>query len=96
MALGGRVLETGMPRFFRGLAEGVFDEVDLVRRTHELADFVAAAAVAYRFETAHLVGVGYSNGANIAAATLLLRLLAVWFLIRPPRRCLDMEAAPSR
>jgi phospholipase/carboxylesterase len=67
----GKVLENGMPRFFRRLAEGVFDEADLVRRTHELADFVAAAREAYGLQAP--VALGFSNGANIAAAMLLLR-----------------------
>ena len=62
-----------MPRFFRRLAEGVFDEPDLIHRTHELADFVGAAATRYGFEPRRVVAFGYSNGANIAAATLLLR-----------------------
>jgi phospholipase/carboxylesterase len=69
----GKVLENGMPRFFRRLAEGVFDLVDLQKRTNELSDFVAAAAQHYGFATDQLVAVGYSNGANIAAAMLLLR-----------------------
>ena len=67
----GKVLENGMPRFFRRLAEGVFDEDDVRRRAHELADFVARRARAYGL--AAPVAVGYSNGANIAAAMLLLR-----------------------
>ena len=67
----GKVLEGGMPRFFRRLAEGVFDEQDVVRRANELADFVAAAREAYGL--AAPIAVGFSNGANIAAATLLLR-----------------------
>src|SRR6266581_3213734 len=46
----GQVLENGMPRYFRRLAEGVFDEEDLVRRTHELADFIEQAAVYYGFD----------------------------------------------
>src|SRR5260370_39755549 len=62
-----------MPRFFRRLAEGVFDLEDLRKRTHELADFVAAAAQHYKIDIKHLVAVGYSNGANIAASLLLLR-----------------------
>lgn len=62
-----------MPRFFRRLAEGVFDLDDLRRRTGELADFVAAAASTYRFDPTRVVAVGYSNGANIAASLLLLR-----------------------
>ena len=69
----GKVLENGMPRFFRRLAEGIFDEEDLKRRTHELADFVGAAARHYEFATDKIVAVGYSNGANIAASLLLLR-----------------------
>ncbi len=69
----GKVLENGMPRFFRRLAEGVFDLQDLKYRTNELADFVIAAAQYYGFATDQLVAVGYSNGANIAASMLLLR-----------------------
>lgn len=67
----GKVLESGMPRFFRRLAEGVFDEEDVRRRAHELADFIAAARESYNL--AAPVAVGFSNGANIAAAVLLLR-----------------------
>jgi phospholipase/carboxylesterase len=69
----GKVLENGMPRFFRRLAEGVFDLEDLKYRTNELGDFVAAAAQHYGFRTDQLIAVGYSNGANIAASMLLLR-----------------------
>ena len=66
----GRVLEHGMPRFFRRLAEGVFDEDDVRRRAHELGGFVAEAR--QRYGLAAPVAVGFSNGANIAAALLLL------------------------
>ena len=69
----GKVLENGMPRFFRRLAEGVFDLEDLKYRTNQLADFVAAAAQNYGFAADQLVAVGYSNGANIAASIMLLR-----------------------
>jgi predicted esterase len=69
----GKVLENGMPRFFRRLAEGVFDLEDLQKRTHELADFVAAAADRYDIDAKNIIAVGYSNGANIAASILLLR-----------------------
>jgi phospholipase/carboxylesterase len=69
----GKVLENGMPRFFRRLAEGVFDLEDLRKRTNELADFVAASAQHYGFASDNVVAVGYSNGANIAASMLLLR-----------------------
>jgi phospholipase/carboxylesterase len=69
----GKVLENGRPRFFRRLAEGVFDIDDLQKRTHELADFVISAAAHYKIDIKNLVAVGYSNGANIAASVLLLR-----------------------
>jgi phospholipase/carboxylesterase len=67
----GKVLENGMPRFFRRLADGVFDEDDVRLRANELADFVAAARADYGI--ASPIALGYSNGANIAAAILLLR-----------------------
>jgi phospholipase/carboxylesterase len=69
----GKILENGMPRFFRRLAEGVFDVKDLKQRTNELADFVAAAAPHYKLAANQIIAVGYSNGANIAASMLLLR-----------------------
>ena len=69
----GQVLEHGMPRFFRRLAEGVFDLDDLKARAAELADFVTAAAADYGFDPARVVAMGFSNGANIASAVLLLR-----------------------
>jgi predicted esterase len=69
----GKVLERGMPRFFRRLAEGVFDLEDLKVRTGELAEFLKAAADNYQFDVSRLVAVGFSNGANIAASLLLLR-----------------------
>src|SRR6059036_4220566 len=69
----GKVLENGMLRFFRRLAEGVFDLEDLKNRTDELADFVVAAAQHYGFAADKVVAAGYSNGANIAASMLLLR-----------------------
>jgi phospholipase/carboxylesterase len=68
----GKVLENGMPRFFRRLAEGVFDLDDLRFRAAELADFVAAAQEAYDLGDTAPIAVGFSNGANIAAALLLL------------------------
>jgi predicted esterase len=69
----GNVLENGLPRFFRRLAEGIFDEADVIRRAHELADFILAAAAEYKFDPRNVTAVGYSNGANIAGAVLLLR-----------------------
>jgi phospholipase/carboxylesterase len=71
LSVRGKVLEHGMPRFFRRLAEGVFDEDDVRRRATELADFVTEARK--RYDLAAPIALGYSNGANIAAAMLLLR-----------------------
>jgi len=70
LSVRGNVLENGMPRFFRRLAEGVFDEEDLIYRTQELNDFLNQAAVEYHFDRDNLVAVGYSNGANIAGSLL--------------------------
>jgi phospholipase/carboxylesterase len=70
----GKVLENGTtPRFFHRLAEGVFDLEDLKFRTNELADFVIDSSKTYNFDLQHIIAVGYSNGANIAASMLLLR-----------------------
>jgi predicted esterase len=68
----GKVLENGMPRFFRRVAEGVFDLEDLKTRTNELAQFIDASATHYKFNKRHLIAVGYSNGANIAASLIFL------------------------
>jgi len=68
----GPVLENGMPRFFRRLDVGVFDEADLVRRVGDLGRFVRAAAQRYDFDPARVHALGYSNGANTVAALLLL------------------------
>lgn len=94
----GDVSEHGMPRFFRRFAEGVFDLEDVARRTHALADFIAAAAAQYGFATNRLTALGYSNGANIAASLLLLRpeVLARAVLLRPmvvlqPERLPDLS-----
>jgi phospholipase/carboxylesterase len=95
----GKVLEGAAPRFFRRLAEGVFDEDDLRRRTDELADFVLEARK--RYGLAAPIALGFSNGANIAAAVLLQRpdVLAGAALLRamvpfaqPPRA--DIEGKP--
>ncbi|MBO1515452.1 alpha/beta hydrolase [Metabacillus bambusae] len=66
----GNVLENGMPRFFRRLAEGVFDEEDLIFRTKELNEFLDEAAEKYSFDRDNIIAIGYSNGANIAASLL--------------------------
>jgi phospholipase/carboxylesterase len=70
LSVRGNVLENGMPRFFRRLAEGVFDEQDLIFRTKELNEFLDEAAKKYSFDRDNVIAVGYSNGANIAASLL--------------------------
>ncbi|MFC7370195.1 alpha/beta hydrolase [Fictibacillus iocasae] len=70
LSVRGNVLENGMPRFFRRLSEGVFDEADLIFRTNELNDFLQEAAERYNFDRDNVVAVGYSNGANIAGSML--------------------------
>ncbi|MFP5109261.1 alpha/beta hydrolase [Neobacillus sp. C211] len=70
LSVRGNVLENGMPRFFRRLAEGVFDEEDLVFRTKELNEFLDEAAEKYGFDRDNIIAIGYSNGANIAASLL--------------------------
>lgn len=79
----GNVMEDGKARFFRRFAEGVLDEEDVRRRAHELADFIEAARSVYQI--AAPIAIGFSNGANIAAALLLLRpeTLAGAALLRP-------------
>ncbi|MGE0910387.1 alpha/beta hydrolase [Bacillus atrophaeus] len=66
----GSVLEHGMPRFFKRLSEGVFDEEDLVERTKELKDFIDEAAETLELNRNNVIAAGYSNGANIAASLL--------------------------
>ena len=97
----GKVLENGMPRFFRRLSEGVFDLDDLRKRTDELADFVSAAGEAYGLGGRRPIAVGFSNGANIAASLLLLRpgTLGGALLIRPmvplvPETLPDLRGVP--
>ncbi|MED3726361.1 alpha/beta hydrolase [Priestia filamentosa] len=70
LSVRGNVLENGMPRFFRRLAEGVFDEEDLIFRTKELNEFLDEAAEKYSFDRDNIIAIGYSNGANIAASLL--------------------------
>lgn len=81
----GRVREGESRRFFRRIAEGVFDQEDLAIRTQELADFVRDAAVVYNLDAKRVVAVGVSNGANIATSLMLrdASLLAGAVLFRP-------------
>ncbi|ERN52920.1 alpha/beta hydrolase [Alkalihalophilus marmarensis] len=90
----GNVLENGMPRFFRRLSEGVFDEEDLIYRTNELNEFLDEASKKYKFDRQNIIAIGYSNGANIAASLLYhhassLRGAAL-FHAMVPRRGVDI------
>ncbi|WP_373894159.1 alpha/beta hydrolase [Virgibacillus natechei] len=70
LSVKGNVSEGGMPRFFKRLAEGVFDEEDLIFRTKELNAFLDEAAEKYEFDRKNIFAIGFSNGANIAASLL--------------------------
>lgn len=70
LSVRGNILENGMPRFFKRLAEGIFDEEDLIFRTKELNEFLDEAAEKYEFDRDNIIAIGYSNGANIAASLL--------------------------
>lgn len=85
LSLRGNVQEHGMPRFFRRLGMGVFDEADVHFRTHEMVHFIKELAATEGFDAGKLIAVGYSNGANIAGAVLILypELLAGAVLFRP-------------
>ncbi|TLS48392.1 alpha/beta hydrolase [Paenibacillus antri] len=90
LSVRGNVLENGMPRFFRRISEGVFDEADLAFRTQELHNFLHDASLQYGFARERVVAVGYSNGANIAGSLLFQHedALQAAILFRPmvPRR----------
>ncbi|MBU9713598.1 alpha/beta hydrolase [Evansella tamaricis] len=94
LSVRGNVDENGMNRFFRRLAEGVFDEEDLIFRTKELNDFIGQAAANYGFDRGHVIAVGYSNGANIAGSLLYHdgKVLKGAVLLHPmvPRRGIEI------
>jgi phospholipase/carboxylesterase len=85
LGLRGNVEEYGMPRFFRRLGVGVFDEADVHFRTHEMVHFLEKLSGTEGFDISKMIAVGYSNGANIAGAALILypELLAGAVLFRP-------------
>jgi phospholipase/carboxylesterase len=83
LSVRGTVLENGMPRFFRRLAEGVFDEADLRARVDELAEFLAAAEKHYEVEAGSWAAVGFSNGANVASALMMLHPEALTAAVVP-------------
>ncbi|MEJ9212283.1 alpha/beta hydrolase [Bacillus smithii] len=94
LSVRGNVLENGMPRFFRRLGEGVFDEKDLVFRTKELYEFLDEASMKYSFDRKNIVAIGYSNGANIAGSLLFhyqdALKGAILFHPMVPRRGIDL------
>lgn len=81
----GNVLENGAPRFFRRLAEGVFDPKEVRSRAEELARFIRAAVITYRLDPARVFALGYSNGANVAATVMFVEpgILQGAILFRP-------------
>ncbi len=92
----GDVSEHGANRFFARLAEGVFDPAEVTRRTHALADFIAAASAHYGLDPTRLTAIGFSNGANIAATILQLRPAALGAaLLLRPMVVLDQAAATA-
>ncbi len=92
----GKVLENGMPRFFKRLAEGVFDEKDVRHNAHDLSDFLTVASRRHGQPEKGLIALGYSNGANMAAAIMLLRteVFSGAILFRPMMP-LKMERLPD-
>jgi phospholipase/carboxylesterase len=81
----GNVLENGAPRFFKRLAEGVFDPKEVRSRGEELASFIRAAISKYALNPERIFAMGYSNGANIASTVMLIdpELLRGAILLRP-------------
>lgn len=94
LSLRGNVSENGMPRFFKRLGMGIFDEKDLTFRTHEMVNFLKELAEKEGFDVNNIVALGYSNGANIAGSTLLLYpdFLAGAILFRPMQPFKDINA----
>jgi predicted esterase len=81
----GNVLENGAPRFFRRIAEGVFDPKEVRSRAEELARFIRAAVVTYRLDPQRIFALGYSNGANVASTVMLIEpgVIQGSILLRP-------------
>lgn len=99
LSVRGDVLENGMPRFFRRLAEGVFDEEDLIYRTKQLHQFLDDSAAQYGFDRNNIIAIGYSNGANIAASLLFHHANslkgAILFHPMVPRRGIELPSLQS-
>ncbi|SET01893.1 phospholipase/carboxylesterase [Oceanobacillus limi] len=100
LSVRGNILENGMPRYFKRLAEGVFDEEDLIFRTKELNEFLDEAAEKYDFDRRNIIAIGYSNGANIAASLMFhyQEALKAAILHHPmvPRRGIELPDLSGR
>lgn len=98
LSLRGNVNEQGMPRFFKRLGMGIFDEKDLEFRTHEMVHFLKEIAEKEGFDITKIIALGYSNGANIAGATLLLHpdFLAGAILYRPMQPFKNIQSGKSK
>lgn len=81
----GNVLENGATRFFKRLAEGVFDPKEVRSRAEELARFIRVAVITYRLDPNRVFSLGYSNGANIASTVMFVEpgILQGAILFRP-------------
>jgi phospholipase/carboxylesterase len=92
----GNVLEAGAPRFFRRLAERVFDPMEVRSRGGELARFIRAAISSYDLDPVHVFALGYSNGANVASTVMFIEpgLLQGAVLFRP-MVVLELEDQPD-
>ena len=98
----GKVMEDGVRRFFARVSPDVFDETEVRTRAAELADWVRAAVAHYNLDPARVFAMGFSNGASIAASTMLLHpgVLAGSLLLRPrtilePAPLPDLNGAPT-
>lgn len=97
LSLRGRIIENGMPRFFKRLGFGVFDLEDLALRTQELIDYLPVVVAHYGFDMAQMNALGYSNGANLLGSALLTApgIFQKTILLRPMIPYEPSETQPS-
>lgn len=98
LSLRGNILENGMPRFFKRLGMGIFDEKDLEFRTHEMISFIKELSQKEGFDISKIIALGYSNGANIAGASLFLEpdFLAGAIFFRPMQPFKDKQPLANK
>jgi phospholipase/carboxylesterase len=96
----GNVLENGAPRFFKRLAEGVFDPIEVRSRAQELARFLHEASSRYTLDPGRVFALGYSNGANVASTVMFIEpgLIKAAILLRPmlvyePEHTVDLSGS---